>query len=94
MGDVTDSMSASFCGPSSESFGEAPLVPFIDLAFRLEPIVCVAPVPAMALMPQFVCSLGNLYLQTHIFVNMENWCGGFRSCCLFHIFKSLYGSRH
>jgi len=44
MGDLSDSMSASFCGPPSEFFAEAPLVPFIDLAFRLEPIVYVAPV--------------------------------------------------
>ena len=53
-------------------------MPFIDLAFRLKPVGQVVSVLATALMPEFICPLGNLFFQTHVFVHMENRFDGFR----------------
>ena len=47
-------------------------MPFIDLAFRLEPVGQVVSVFVTALMPKFMRSPGNLLFQTHFLVYLEN----------------------
>ena len=51
---------------------EPPLMPFIDLAFRLKPVGQVVSVFVTTLMPKFMRSPGNLLFQAHFLVNMEN----------------------
>ncbi len=51
---------------------EPPLMPFIDLAFRLKPVGQVVSVFVTALMPKFMRSPGNLLFQARFLVNMEN----------------------
>ena len=49
-------------------------MPFIDLPFRLKPVGQFVSGFAIALVPQFVRALSNLFFQTDVFVHLENGC--------------------
>ena len=54
-------------------------MPFFDLAFGVKPIRQIISVLVPALTPKLMRSLGNLFLQTHIFIHVKNWLGDSRS---------------
>ena len=76
--------SACLCHPA--------MMPFVHFAFGLKPISEVRAVLATALMPQLVCTLSNLLLQTHALIRAQRGPGSFFvRCSIFH--KGFVGFR-
>jgi hypothetical protein len=61
-----------------------PLMPFVDLTLRPQPVGQIMTMLAAALMPQLLGALCNLFFQTHVFVHAQNGSGIFMNGFLFH----------
>jgi hypothetical protein len=59
-------------------------MPFINLPLRAKPVRLITTVFATARLPKFMCSLGNLFFQTHVFVHFGNGRSGFGNFLVFH----------
>lgn len=60
------------------------LVPFVHFSLRLQPVGQITPVFTIALLPELVSPLGNLFFQADVLVHPENRCGGLVGCFVFH----------
>ena len=50
-------------------------MPLIDFPFRLKPVFHFASRLAFAVVPEFVCPVGNLFFQTHIYIHVKDGFG-------------------
>jgi len=49
-----------------------PLMPFVDLSFRLEPMRQIVSVLAIVLLPKLMRPFGDLFLATQVLVHVKN----------------------
>src|SRR5258705_10482099 len=63
-----------------------PLMPFVDLPFRLKPVCQIVSEFAIAMLPKLMRPLGNLFLATQVLVHMKNRPAFLLVLRLFHKF--------
>jgi hypothetical protein len=47
------------------------VMPIVDFPFRPEPVIHITSVPAAPLLPELVCTLGDLFFQAQVFMHMK-----------------------